>query len=98
MNKINTRTNKKKKWTVNPALEAETAITQLPILDHEYHRKQVAQHIETSHAPDERHSNYNTNSEIQKLKSIQTNLKNNEATITKADKGNSIVILHNTTT
>jgi len=40
-NKINTRTNKKRKWTVNPALEAETAITQLLIHDHEYHRKQL---------------------------------------------------------
>ena len=38
------------------ALEAETAITQLLILDHEYYRKQVADSIETSPAPDEPHS------------------------------------------
>jgi len=38
---------------VKLALEAETAITQLLILDHEYYRKQVADSIETPHAPDE---------------------------------------------
>jgi ribosomal protein L16/L10AE len=54
---------KKKNWVVKLALEAETAITQLLILDHEYHRK-VAECIDTPHAPDEPHSNYNTNSEI----------------------------------
>jgi len=41
---------------VKLALEAETAITQLLILDHEYYRKQVADSIETPHAPDEPHS------------------------------------------
>jgi len=45
--------------------------------DNEYYRKQVVECTETPHAPDEPHYNYNTNSEIQKLKSIKTNLKKN---------------------
>jgi len=63
------------------------------VLDHKYYRKQVAENIETLHSRDKPHSNCNTHSETQTLKSIKTKLKNNEAMIAKADKGKSIVIL-----
>jgi hypothetical protein len=65
----------------------------LPVLDCKYYRKQIAEHIEALHSQDKPHSNYNTCSETQTLKSMKTKLKNNEAMIAKADQGNSIVIL-----
>ena len=77
------------------ALEAETAITQLLILDHEYYRKQVADSTETPHAPDEPHSFLQYKLTKTKIKIHKTNLKNNEAIIKKADKGNSTVTLYN---
>ena len=65
----------------------------LPVLDCKYYRKQAAEHIETLHSRDKPHSNCNTHSETRTLKLIKTKLKNNEAMIAKAQKGNSIVIL-----
>jgi hypothetical protein len=38
---------KKKDWVQNVALEAETAITQLPTNEREVYRKLVADHIDT---------------------------------------------------
>jgi hypothetical protein len=43
--KYNLRSDKKY-WLVNLALEAETAITQLPFADSEYYRKRMADRIE----------------------------------------------------
>ena len=45
---------KKENWLLNLALEAETAITCLPVLDHEYYRKQIEEH--------EKQYTYETNS------------------------------------
>jgi len=56
-------------------LEAETIITQLPVLDREFYRKQVAGRLETLHAQNKPHSNYYTYSEIGTLQSIKTKLK-----------------------
>ena len=75
------------------ALEAETAITQLPTSDLEFYRNLVADRI--GNLP--RHSSprfkHNTHPESRRIKSIQTKLKNNNVMITVADKGNSLVIL-----
>lgn len=84
---------KKKNWLLNFALEAETAITRPPVLDCEYYRKQVAEHVETLYTRDTLHSTHNTHSKMKILNLIKTKLKKNEAMITKADKRNSIVTL-----
>jgi hypothetical protein len=85
--------NKKKNLLVSLALEAETAICSLPATDREYYRKKVSDHIEKlrhQNKPVPDHISY-TESKI--VKAIQTKLKDNEAIITSADKGNSMVIL-----
>jgi hypothetical protein len=80
---------RKKNWVANLTLEAKTTITPLPFLDREYYRKQEAERIETLYTRDSLHSTHTTHSEMM----IKRQLKHNEAMITKADKGNSIVIL-----
>jgi hypothetical protein len=84
---------KKKNWLVNLALEAETAIAQLPVTDREFYRKQVADCIETLHLQNNSNLKPNTHSETRMIKSIQTKPKNNNTMVTVADRGNSIVIL-----
>ena len=81
---------KKKDWIQNLALEAETAITQLPTNEREVYRKLVADRINTLQ---QNNPNHRTHPEARIIKSIQTKLKDNNAMITRADKGNSIVIL-----
>ena len=56
----------------------------------DFYRKQVANRIEKLHKSAPRN---NTHPEIRTVKSIQSKLKNNEAMIAPADKGNSLVIL-----
>jgi hypothetical protein len=81
---------RKNNWLTTLALEAETAITSLPTSDRDYYRKQVANRIEKLHKSI---PHKNTHPEVRTLKSIQSKLKNNEAMIASADKGNTIVIL-----
>jgi hypothetical protein len=88
--KYNLHSNKKN-WLITLALEAETAIMQLPIADRDYYRKQVADHIEELRNNSNPHNN--THPESITLKSIQAKLKINKAMTASADKGNSIVVL-----
>jgi len=87
--KYNTHS-KKKNRIQNLALEAETAINQLPSSDREVYRKLVADRINTLIMQNPTHQ---THPEAKVIRSIQTKLKENNATVTQADKGNSIVIL-----
>jgi hypothetical protein len=85
-------------WIQNIGLEAECAITLLPQEDREYMRLCVAKQIEKIHA-EYPSDNYNTpqhSKELRIAKSIKDKLTENNATITKADKGSSIVIIYNT--
>jgi hypothetical protein len=77
-------------WIQNLALEAETAITQLPPNERDVYRKQEADRIDKlqQHNPHIR-----THPESKIIKSIRTKLSENNAIVTRADKGNSIVIL-----
>jgi hypothetical protein len=84
---------KKKNWLVNLALEAETAITQLPITDSEFCGKPVADRIQILQLHNNSNLKHNTHSENRTIKSIKTKLKNNKAMVTVADKGNFIVTL-----
>ena len=84
---------KPKNWIHNLALEAETAITQLPPNERDVYRKQVASQIiklKQLNPPEKTHP------ETRLIKSIRCKLNENNATATKADKGNSIVILPTT--
>jgi len=80
----------KKNWLMTLALEAETAITHLPSTDRDHFRKQVATRIEEIHNKSPPNS---THPELKKLKSIQTKLISNDATVASADKRNYLVIL-----
>ena len=86
--KYNTQA-KKKGWIQNVALEAETAFTQLPTNQREVYRKLVADSINTLEQKNPKHSI--PRSQNHKVNPNQTKRQN--ALVTRADKGNSIVIL-----
>jgi hypothetical protein len=81
---------KPKNWIQNLALEAETAITLLPPNERDVYRRSVADCIDM--LQQQQHQTHQTHPETRLIKSIQTKLQENEATITLADKGNSVVI------
>jgi hypothetical protein len=83
---------KRPDWLTNLALEAETAVTQLPPPDRELYRKQVANRIEKLHKCED-HTHKHAQQETHTAKSIRSKLKRNNATIAKADKGNSLVTI-----
>jgi len=89
--KYNLHTNKKK-WIQNLGTEAETTIIQLPTNEQEVYRKLVADHTDKLRWQYNSNPTHNTRPEARLIKSIQTKLQNN-AMITRADKGNSIAIL-----
>ena len=81
---------KKKDWIQTQALEAETAITQLPTNERDVYRKLVADRIDRLQRQNPSHE---THPEAKLINSIRKKLKENDAMITRADKGKSIVIL-----
>jgi len=81
---------KKKNWVQNVALEAETAITQLPANEREVYGKLVAARINT---PQQQNPTHRTHPEAKTIWPIQNKLKDNNAMITRADKGKCIVII-----
>jgi hypothetical protein len=84
---------KPKNWLTNLALEAETAVSLLPTADRDMYRKQVSDHLQKLGSQMKTHHNPQHLSELKTIKSIRNKLQENEATITTADKGKSIVIL-----
>jgi hypothetical protein len=84
---------KKKHWLTNLALKAETAISMLPVTNRDYFRNRVSDHLQKLKRQDKANPQCNHYSEHMTMKSLQTKLKYNDAMITTADKGNSIVIL-----
>jgi len=85
---------KKKDWIQTRiqtlALEAETAITQLPATERDVYRKLVTDHIDTLQRHNRTHK---THPEAKVINSTQRILKDNDALITRADKDNSMVVL-----
>ena len=81
---------KKKNWIQTLALEAETAVTQLPPIDRDVYRKLIAECIENLQKQNPAH---NTHPEEKIIRSIQRKLKEHDAKVTRADKGNTLVIL-----
>ena len=84
---------KQQNWLQNLALEAETAISQLPTSNRDIYRKLVAERINTLQQNSNHHPTHNAHPEARTIKTIQSKLKSNNAVITGADKGNSLVIL-----
>ena len=85
--------NKPKEWIQNFALEAETAISYLPPSEREIYRKMTAEHIDTLQDNNKPPHTHNTHSKSKTIRNIKTKLKENGPMITRADKGNSFVIL-----
>jgi hypothetical protein len=81
---------KKKDWVQTLTLEAETAISQLPTNERDVYRKLVAERVDKLQKQNPTH---NTHSEAKLVHSIQRKLKEHDAMITRADKGNTVVIL-----
>jgi len=75
-------------------LEAETAIQKLPSSDREIYSHQATDRINTLKINSNPHSNPNKAIHEGKIiRNIQSKLRSNDATIIRADKGNSTVIL-----
>ena len=88
---------KHKSWIPTPALEAETEVTQLPIAEQDYVRFRVAHNIKLLYKQYNGNQDQNTKhmkSERDILNNIQDKLMANNATVSKSDKGNSIVITY----
>ena len=84
---------KRQNWIQNLALEAETAISQLPTSNRDVYRGLVAERINTLQQNNKHQPTRNTHHEAGTIRTIQSKLRNNNAMITRADKGNSLVIL-----
>ena len=88
---------KNKGWITTLALEAETAISQLPHTEQDYVRYQVAHNIKQlykKHNESQPYNTVNATKEKHTVNKIKQKLITNNAMITKADKGNSIIIIY----
>jgi hypothetical protein len=88
---------KRKNWIENLALEAETAVSYLPHTEQEGLRFQIALNLQSLYRHYESNQGYNTrnmNKERHIIDTIKNKLQSNKALITKADKGNTIVITY----
>ena len=88
---------KPRNWIKNLALEAETALSYLPYTEKEGLRFQMARNLQSLYRHYENNKGHNTrniNLERHTIQSIKNKLQSNKATITKADKGNTIVIIY----
>jgi hypothetical protein len=84
---------KNKNWVHNLALEAETAITLLPTNERETYRKIIADRIHALQQNNDLNPTHNTHPETKLINSIKSKLQKNNAIKTRADEGNSLVIL-----
>ena len=83
-------------WINRLALEAETAITQLPLSELDYMRYRVADNINKLQRQYNHNKQYNSTHDKHEKKiidQIKEKIKDNNAVITKADNGNSTVVM-----
>ena len=88
---------KHRHWINNLALEAENAVTLLPPVEQEYTWHQEARNIRKLLTQETLHKREKFNKgkeELRILNQIKEKLHENKAIITKADKGNSVVIIY----
>jgi hypothetical protein len=91
---------KNKNWIETLALEAETALSLLPSTEQDYIRCHIANNIRQLYNKSKFNHPINTitmKREKAVINKLKKKLDNNEAMITKADKGNSIVIIYQNT-
>jgi len=81
-----------KKWIEQLALEAETAISKLNILEQDHYRHLVANNIKNLITREQR-PNTLYKEEWNTIKNIKNKIKEHNLIITKADKGKSIIIM-----
>jgi hypothetical protein len=84
---------KRTHWLENLAFEAENAITLLPTQEQDFMRHQIAQSLEILHKQKTK-SHQKDKNEYKTINRIRDKLKTERAIITRADKGNSIIIIH----
>ena len=88
---------KNKNWIKTLALETETAITQLPVQEQDYIRILAAHSLRKLHKQQSDRKQCNSNQATREhriLNQIKEKLISNEAIVSKADKGNSVVIMY----
>jgi hypothetical protein len=88
---------KHKHWINNLALEAENAVTLLPPGKQEYTHYQIAKNnikLITKHNQHNEQNSKKGKEELRLINQIKDRLQKNRAMVTKADKCNSIVIIH----
>lgn len=88
---------RRKQWISNLAFEAETATILLPPGEHEYIRHQIAHNRKKLYKQQIERPNYSnmqSRNENKIINQIKDKLTKNEAIISKADKGNSIIIIY----
>jgi hypothetical protein len=88
---------KPKHWIRNLAWEAESAISQLPKHQQDYTRYRVAQATDQPYRPETRIQPMLKKQQLQEKKpvlKIKNKLDTNKAVVTKADKGNAMVIIY----
>jgi hypothetical protein len=88
---------KKKSWIQTLALEAKTAISQLQFIDHNHMRNLVAENLKDLIKQNDSQlrkisKNKIAQQERQIMYRIKSKLVENHLTVTKADKGNALVI------
>jgi hypothetical protein len=87
---------KHKNWVKTLALEAETAISQLPTHEQDYARALRAHNLKQLYKSKHTYNSNQATQEYRILKHIKEKLQHHNAIITKADKSNSLVILYST--
>jgi hypothetical protein len=92
---------KHKKWKQTLAIEADTAIFQLPAKDQGYMRQLIANNIKKitnkhNSLKERRHTNHTKREHLEwnTIKNLKQKINQNQLIVTKADKGNTLVILH----
>ena len=83
---------KQTNWLENLALEAETAVSQMPPSERDVYRKLVAERISNLHQNNNHPPTRKEQHEANTIRSIRSKIKSNNATVTRADKGNTLVI------
>jgi hypothetical protein len=88
---------RKKNWLQKLSLEADAAASYLPDAEQDTPRHLISQQILKLHKrnnSDHKHNNPNALQELRRLHSIKEKLIQHKATVIKADKGNTMVIVY----
>ena len=87
---------KRRQWLTDIALEAETALNSLPTAYRPYYRKQVSTCITQLHLQNNNKFSHKTHTEWSTMNTIKAKLRINNAIVSSADKGKTLIILPTT--